>query len=219
VSISSITAAPIARRLGLADPRPQGILLVGAHGWGRMIAAAIKQQGFRVLLVDTNRAGVAAARMAGLETYGESVLAEHLLDEIDLGGLGRLIAATPNDEVNILTVHRFLRVFGRSEVYQVSPRAEMADEAHRHLHGRWLFHEHLSHDALARRVSRGAVIKSTPLTAEFTYRHFRDRYGDTAVVLFVVTGSGRLTVVTADQPAEPKPGDTLISLVEGADGN
>jgi hypothetical protein len=219
VSISSLTAPWVAHRLRLADIRPQGILLVGAHLWGRMLAEAIKAQGFRVLLVDTNRADVAAARMAGLETYSDSVLAEHLLDEINLGGLGRLIAATPNDKVNILTVHRFLRVFGRSEVYQVSPRDEMADEAHRHLHGRWLFGEQLSHNELAQRVNRGAVVKPTPLTAEFPYQRFRERYGDTAVILFVVTASGRLNVVTADQPVEPKPGDTLISLVEGADGN
>jgi NhaP-type Na+/H+ or K+/H+ antiporter len=190
VSISSLTAPYVAHRLGLADPKPQGILLVGAHAWGRMLAEAIRKQGFRVLLVDTNRADIAAARMAGLETYSESILAEHLLDEIDLGGVGRLLAATPNDWVNILTVHRFLRVFGRSEVYQVPPRAEMADEAHRHLHGRWLFDEELSHDE-----------------------------DDTAIILFVVTAAGRLNVITAQQPVEPKPGDTLISLVEEEDEN
>jgi NhaP-type Na+/H+ or K+/H+ antiporter len=219
VSISSLTAPYVAHRLGLADPKPQGILLVGAHAWGRMLAAAIRKQGFRVLLVDTNRADIAAARMAGLETYSESILAEHLLDEIDLGGVGRLLAATPNDWVNILTVHRFLRVFGRSEVYQVPPRAEMADEAHRHLHGRWLFDEELSHDELARRVSRGAVVKPTLLSTEFTYQGFREHYDDTAIILFVVTAAGRLNVITAQQPVEPKPGDTLISLVEEEDEN
>jgi NhaP-type Na+/H+ or K+/H+ antiporter len=219
VSISSITAPYLAHRLGLADPKPQGILLVGAHTWGRMLAAAIKEQGFRALLVDTNRADIAAARMAGLETYSESILAEHLLDEIDLGGLGRLMAATPNDMVNILTVHRFLRVFGRSEVYQVSPRQKMADDAHRHLHGRWLFDEDLSHNELARRVARGAIVKPTTLSAEFTYESFREHYGDTAVILFVVTASRRLNVITAEQPVDPKAGDTLVCLVEEGDEN
>ncbi|MHC4219489.1 MAG: cation:proton antiporter [Planctomycetota bacterium] len=219
VSISSITAPYLAHRLGLADPKPQGVLLVGAHTWGRMLAAAINEQGFRALLVDTNRADIAAARMAGLETYSESILAEHLLDEIDLGGLGRLMAATPNDMVNILTVHRFLRVFGRSEVYQVSPRQKMADDAHRHLHGRWLFDEDLSHNELARRVARGAIVKPTTLSAEFTYESFREHYGDTAVILFVVTASRRLNVITAEQPVDPKAGDTLVCLVEEGDEN
>ncbi len=216
VLVTSLTAGPVAHRLGLADPKPQGILLVGAHPWGRMIAKAIQEQGFRVLVVDTNRADLAAARMAGLKTYGDSILAEHLLDEIDLGGLGRLIAATPNDWVNILTINRFMRVFGRGEVFQVPPRkrSETADQAHRHLHGRWLFNESLSYDQLARRVAAGAVVKPTRLTEEFTFASFQEHYGDAAIPLFVVTANERLTVVTADQPADPKPGDTLISLVE-----
>jgi NhaP-type Na+/H+ or K+/H+ antiporter len=131
VSFYSLTAPFVAHRLGLADPKPQGILLVGAHAWGRMLAEAVKNQGFRVLLVDTNRTDLAAARMAGLGVYGESILAEHILDEIDLGGLGRIIAATPNDWVNVLAVERFVRVFGRGEVYQIPPHSEdeMADEA------------------------------------------------------------------------------------------
>ena len=43
-------------------------------------------------MVDTNRSNQTAARMAGLRTYGESILAEHAVDEMDLGGIGKLIA-------------------------------------------------------------------------------------------------------------------------------
>jgi NhaP-type Na+/H+ or K+/H+ antiporter len=218
VSTSSLLAPWVAHRMGLADIKPQGILIVGANAWARLVAAAVREQGFRVLLVDTNRTDLAAARMAGLETHGESILGEHLLDEIDLGGLGRLVAATPNDWVNVLAVHRFLRVFGRGEVYQVPPRDGRADEAHRHLHGRWLFNEALSHDELAQRVREGAVVKPTTLTEAFTYMSFRAQYGERAAVLFVVTAARRLNVVRADQPIDPKPGDTLISLVDGEAG-
>ncbi len=219
VSVSSLLAPPVSHRLGLADRKPQGLLLVGAHIWSRMIAEAVQKQGFRVLLVDTNRGHLAAARMAGLDTHNDSILAEHLLDEIDLGGTGRLIAATPNDWVNILTVHRFMRIFGRGEVYQVPPRkgGDSGDESHRHLHGRWLFDEQLTHEQLTGRVADGAVIKSTTLSDEFTYKSFLDHYGDTAVPLFVVTPARRLEVITADQPADPTPGDTLISLVDDPD--
>ncbi len=216
VLVSSLLAPPVAHRLGLADRKPQGILMVGAHGWARMLAEAIQKQGFRVLLVDTNRTHLATARMAGLDTHNDSILAEHLLDEIDLGGTGRLIAATPNDWVNILAVHRFMRVFGRGEVYQVTPRkgAESGDDAHRHLHGLWLFDERLTYEQLNMRIDAGAVIKTTSLSDEFTYEAFREHYGETAVPLFVVTPSRRLEVITADRPPNPKPGDTLISLVD-----
>ncbi len=139
--------------------------------------------------------------------------------KIDLGGTGRLIVATPNDWVNILAVHRFMRVFGRGEVYQVVPRkgAESGDDAHRHLHGRWLFDERLTYEQLDKRIEAGAVIKTTTLSDEFTYESFRKHYGETAVALFVVTPSRRLEVITTDRPADPKPGDTLISLVDDPD--
>ncbi len=85
----------------------------------------------------------------------------------------------------------------------------------RHERGRWLFDESISYGDLARRVAGGAVIKTTTLSEEFTFESFREHYGDSAVPLFVVTANKRLTVVTADQPADPKPGDALISLVDG----
>jgi len=216
VLVSSLVAPYVAHRLGMADRKPQGILLVGAHAWGRMIAETLQNQGFRVLLVDTNRADLASARMAGLQTYADSILSEHLLDDIDLGGVGRLIAATPNDWVNILAVHRFVRVFGRGEVYQVpaGKGADTGDVDHRHLHGRWLFDEQLTHDHLAQRVAAGAVVKATLLTELYTFESFREHYGTRAVGLFVVTKSGRLEVITAEKPPEPGPGDTLISLVD-----
>ena len=43
---------------------------------------------------------------------------------------------------------------------------------------------------------------------------FQEHYGTKAIPLFVVTENKRLVVVSADQEAEPKAGDTLISLVE-----
>ncbi len=98
----------------------------------------------------------------------------------------------------------------------MSPRQDggSGDEAHRHLHGRWLFDEQLSHDRLARRVAQGAQVKTTTLTEEFDFDAYREHYGANARLLFVVTPSRRLVVVTADHAPEPKPGDTLISLVD-----
>jgi NhaP-type Na+/H+ or K+/H+ antiporter len=218
VLYSSIVAPLAAQWVGVAEPHPQGVLLVGAHDWGRALAEALRKLELRVLVVDTNRRHVAAGRMAGLETCNESVLAEHLLDEVDLGGIGRLLAVTPNDWVNVLAVQRFARIFGRGEVYQVAARGRDADVAHRHLHGRWLFGESLTWEQLAARVRDGAVVKTTPITAEFTMESFRAHYGERAIPLFVLSASRRLTIVTADQPPRPGPGEILVSLVSAEPG-
>jgi len=215
VAIYGLTSAWVARRLGVADPNPQGVLLVGAQSWARSLAAALQQKGYTVCLVDSNQENIAAARMAGLPTYADSILAEYAIEEISLGGIGRILAVTPNDWVNVLAVQRFRPVFGRAQCFQLSPREEPAhkQERHKHLHGRWLFGEAVTYATLAQRFGTGATVKATKLTDSFDYQAFRDMYGESAIPLFVITEKGALNVVTADQPVEPAPGQTLISLV------
>ncbi|UCD75219.1 MAG: cation:proton antiporter [Phycisphaerales bacterium] len=218
VGFCSLAGPPAARWLKVADPNPQGVLLVGADAWARAAAEVLTKRGFRVLLVDTNRRNIAAARLAGLETYSGSILAEYALDEMDLGGLGRLIAATPNDWINVLAVQRMARVFGRSGVYQLpSPEEKKKngkESQHGHLHGRLAFGADVTFALLNSHASRGATAKATNLTEEYTFESFKEMYGPRAVPMFLIRDDKRLIVVAEDQTTEPKPGDVLISLVD-----
>ena len=215
VAIYGLSSPWAAYRLRVADPDPQGLLLVGAYPWVRALAALLHEKGFRVLVVDSNRENVLAARMAGLPTYAGSVLAEYAITEMRLGGLGRLLALTPNDWVNTLAVQRFTNIFGRAECYQLPPGNEPAgkQERHKHLQGRWLFAEGLTGAELDRRFAAGAMIKATPLSAEFDFAAFQLHNGPTAVPLLVITESNKLRVLTADANVQPTAGQTLISLI------
>jgi hypothetical protein len=215
VVVYGLTSPFVAHRLGIAEPDPQGVLLVGAQPWARALGGVLREKGFAVVLVDSNRVNTAAARMAGLTTHTGSVLAEKAIDEINLGGIGRLLAVTPNDWVNALAVQRFARVFGRAQCYQLPPRAEPQGKQtlHKHLQGRWLFGPEITHDTLERQLAAGAVVKATPLTDSFDFAAFRSFYGETAVPLLLMTEAGGLKVVTATDPPTPQPGQTLISLV------
>jgi NhaP-type Na+/H+ or K+/H+ antiporter len=219
VAVYGLTSPVVAHRLGVADPNPQGVLLVGAHGWVRALGAVLQELGYRVLLVDSNRANIVAARMAGLPTYAGSILAEYAIAEMSLGGLGRLLAVTPNDWVNTLAVQRFRSIFGRAECYQLAPPEEMRSKQklQRHLQGRWLFAEGITDAVLEQRFAEGAVVKATPLSKAFDYAAFRSLYGEQALPLFVITESGRLNVVTAGQSLKLLPGQTLVSLVQEPD--
>ena len=57
-------------------------------------------------------------------------------------------------------------------------------------------------------------MKKTRLTEEFSFEEFQQMYGDSAVVLFVLSDDGRLTICTTEAPPEPKAGHLLISLVK-----
>ncbi|UCF32894.1 MAG: cation:proton antiporter, partial [Phycisphaerales bacterium] len=215
VALYGLSAPFVARKLGVAESNPQGVLFTGAHGWARAIASLLNQRGYRVLLVDSNWDNVQAARMAGLTAHSGSILGEETLERLDLGGIGRLLAITPNDWINVLAVQRFVRIFGRAECYQLPPRQEgTKKQTHRYLHGRWLFGEEADYAALAERFARGFIVKASNLTEKFDYAAYRAYYGDSAVPLFVINESKRLRVLTSDANSEPQVGDILISLVK-----
>lgn len=217
VTLYGLTAGPVARWLRIAEANPQGVLIVGAYAWARPIAGLLQAAGFRVLLVDTNLANIAAARMAGLPVYHGNILTDRALEEMPLDGIGRLIAWTPNDEVNALAALQGAELFGRAEVYQLPPKDMSNNQAvimPQHLRGRLLFNEGLTYAALTERLAAGAIVKKTPLTKEFDYQAFQAHYGDSAVPLFVIEATGNLLVCTAGDKPLPKSGQTLISLVD-----
>lgn len=216
VTIYGLTASPLARWLQVARPNPQGVLIVGAHSWSRTIAAALQAEGYLVLVVDDSWANISAARMAGLPTFYASILSQYALEEIELGGIGRLLALTSDDEFNSLAALQFIDVFGRAEVYQLPPKGEEKGPrgiVSQHLQGRLLFGQGIGYTYLASRFARGAMIKTTKLTQEFDYDAFRKLYGEEAIPLFTIAQNGNLVVFTKDSPPTPRPGQTLISLV------
>lgn len=218
VTLYGLSAPYVARSLKVARPNPQGVLFAGAQPWVRDLAEILKEEGFRTALIDTNWGNVTAARNAGLHTYYGNVLAENLLSELQLDGIGRLLALTPNDEVNSLAALHFNDIFGSSGVYQLPSRASQSRDGRRampqHLHGRFLFDDDATYDHLLSRFQSGAMVKKTNLTDEFDFEAYKQMYGETALPLMVITQSRKLRIYTADYDPSPEPGEVLISIVD-----
>jgi len=213
VAIYGLTAAPVARLLGLADLAPQGILLLGAGPVPRAIAKALAKDGVRIVLLDMNRRNVLAARLAGLEAVHGNVLSADVQDEIDLVGIGRLMAMTPNDEVNALAVLHFTELFERGGVYQVVPGGP-AGSTDMETRGRGLFGARSSLDVLEERLAKGAQLKRTSLSETFDFESYKAHYGAEALPMFRVGADGRLVVFDRVDTPDAGPGDVLISLVD-----
>lgn len=221
VAIYGLSAFQVANRLGLAKPNPEGILMVGAHSWARSIARILDENGFQISLVDSNWANVSAARQEGLKAYYENILIEDLSEDIQLDGVGKLIAITRNDEVNSLAALHFIEDFGRSQVYQLPKiskfSAKSEESIPQHLRGRLLFGPEATFAYLDEKFSSGASLKKTPLTGEFNYDSFKNLYGDKALPMFIIKESGELVVLASDNTPKPQPGQYLISLVDSVD--
>ncbi|MCA9237110.1 MAG: sodium:proton antiporter [Planctomycetales bacterium] len=216
VTIYGLSLAPVARWLGVSGENPQGVLIAGASRSARLIAQAVQNEGFSVLLVDTNPRNNSAARMAGLPVSYASIGSEFVQEEIDLGGIGRLLAMTPNDEVNTLACMGFTDRFGRAGVYQLAATERSSDRTERvtaYRSGRTLFDRAITFSQLEERIAGGAKIKKTSISEDFTYEDFLARYGEGALVLFRVDEAGKLVVATNETEMTVKPGQKIIALV------
>lgn len=220
VTMCGLGAGPLARWLSLADANPQGILFAGASRWVREVALVLRKFDIRVVLVDTNFGNVTAARMAGLDAKSGNVLSEQVQDEQDLAGIGNFLAVTSSDEVNTLATLEYVHVFTRANVFQLPSRGRSHarwQSLPQNRRGRQLFQADLDYHTIERLFEQGAVVKATPLTENFTLRHFRDKHGEGVIILFAVDAERRLKIRNAQDPFEPVAGDHVIAIVPAAE--
>ena len=222
VLVYGLTAPFLALRLKLSDADPQGFLFIGAMAWCRELASLLQKEGFRVKLVDKNYRNVADARMMGLDAHYANGLSDYTIEQLDLAGIGRLLAVTPNNNANSLAVVLFSQLFPKSELYQLYSAAASLPNPHipsPTLQGRSLFMDKMDYDALANCYERGSEFKRTELTEAFDYDAFQKHYQDRAIPLFVSPGKGKIIPVTVDHKMDYKPGYVLFSFIAvcGAD--
>jgi NhaP-type Na+/H+ or K+/H+ antiporter len=212
VALYGLTAGHIAVRLDLSKPNPQGVLFVGCSPLARQLALGLQSEDFPVLLADTNRENVIAARLEGLSVYFGNILSDKARDDLELLGIGKLLGLTSNHEVNTLAGLHLIDLFGRSNLYQVQVHPETDRKKATEGHGRLVFHKDFLLSDLNTLLAQGAVIRKTKLSKEFDYRQWEAKHGANTVPLFLIQESGNLRVFTLNSPPTPGPGQTIIAL-------
>lgn len=216
VTIYGITAGPLARFLKLAEEASRGILIVGADPWVRELARELNNAKIPLLLVDTNYNKITQARMAGLRAECANILNEYVRDEMDLTGISRFMAVTPNDEVNSLALRECRHWFDSSRLFQLTFKTKSTPgkrELTKSLVGRELFGEGINYARLRDMHEAGALMKSTKLTSEFSYEDFMAKYGEQAIVMCSIDPEGELKINTINDPLVPVAGQTIIAFV------
>ena len=220
VAVYGLGAAPLARLLGLSETNPQGILFAGADQWVRDLAAALQQTGHNVLMLDTSFNNWSQCRMVGIPAECASVLSDYVQEELDLSGIGRVMAVTPNDEVNALTMQEFSSIFGRQNIYRMPPwdykKGRRSSEGG-HAAGRWICHPRVTHNLMRQQVRDGGTFKVTRISDEFTYEQFIERNGMNCILFFTVDTNDNLNINTTENPLKVKAGDTIVAFVPGSE--
>lgn len=216
VTIYGLTASQVAKWLDVAKPSPHGIMIVGAHPWARKLAKMLDEQNFKVKVVDTNWSNINKVRKLGVDTWHGNILAEYALDEIDLDGVGKLLALTPNDEVNSLAVLRFADIFGSSEVFQLASGSQIKRtdrEVPDSLSGRILFNEQLNYEAMTKLLSEGSFMDVHEVEETISQKEFDKQYGTKFVPLFLIKQSNNQVVpYSIDNKPVPEKSDKLLVL-------
>ena len=196
----------------------------GAHaqGWVRRVARALHNLGVRTL-IDANARNVRLAVRDGLPAKRANVLAEGVIDEIELSGIGRLLAVTPNDEVNSLAALYFGEVFESDEVFQIPVRTDGAQSASseipRHLRGRPLFSTDATYTSLDERFDNGAEVRVLRLDGEGGAGWLREAAADETFTPLSLVRGEKVRVYAEDADITPQPNDALVALVDPDPGS
>jgi len=214
VTLYGLTSPFLARFLRVMQLRHRGVLIVGADELGRMIGRIIQEKGVPVLIIDTNKEHVVAARVEKLMVIQGSVLSARVQEEIELGGFSRLLAITPSDEVNLLATIEYSSIFGRSSIFRLYPRSKSVaghSITSDFRQGLFLFGKGMTHTYLSARITAGAELASAVIGKTFDMADFV-RDNPKAIPLFFITPRGRLLVFSDGKPRVTSEDNTLIFM-------
>jgi len=218
VALQSSTAGYLAKLLGVAEPIPKGYLIIGANPVARMVAKIITKNDYRALLADTNWENIKEARMEGFQTYFGNPISDHAERYLNLVGIGKMLALSPNPDLNIIASIHFRHEFGRKKVFSllVTPEKDSTDKhlVSSDLRGYVIFGSNVTYAKLASLIAKDAEVKSTKLTESFTYGDYIEQYGARAITLFALTPKGKLEIFVEGYKMKPADGWTIISLIE-----
>ncbi|MEO7063691.1 MAG: sodium:proton antiporter [Dokdonella sp.] len=218
VVLQSASAKWLARRLGVAETDPHGVLVIGANRVARAIAKALSDLGLSVLVADDNWPDIQAARMQNLKTFYGDPLTRHAERTLDLDGIGRLFAMSARRDLNGLACVRYRPDFGRQRVYRLRVRERTPDDGARREQASSIRVPHLFGDditlaMLDARLEQGWRIKSTRLSDTFGIDAFHAEHGVDALPLFSIDENKRVHVVSDLLALEVKSGWSLTALV------
>ncbi|MFE1230374.1 cation:proton antiporter [Streptomyces sp. NPDC058745] len=202
VLLYSLTAAPMARRLGVVKEEGRRVLLVGGDPWVVDLGRALRSAGLDVLMwagLDEERERI---KETGLELAKGDLLATAINPGARLEGVTAVFLATDDDDFNALA-SIVMQDNVEGPVYRVGPPHDSHGVVAPYTGGDILFGRSLVRHVLAERYGRGARFTVQPATAPLPPEY------DT---LFVVRADHRLDPVTERQETVPRAGDTVVLL-------
>ncbi len=216
VFLQSSTARPIAKWLGVTEPEPKGFLIIGSNIVSRAIAKVLMENNLPVLIVDTSWDRIKMAKMQGLNTYHGNPISEHADRHLDLAGIGRILALSPHESINVSAIMRYRVDFGLENTFVLQTQSEGKKSSRTTLpsvrRGKTLFGRNATYSDLSSILGSTGQIRTTKLTDSFSLDDFYATHKDKVLILFAVDIKNKLHIITEEVKIKPLSGWSIIYL-------
>jgi NhaP-type Na+/H+ or K+/H+ antiporter len=127
VLLNATTARLFAKIVGVFLKQSEGIMIVGASQFSRLIAKYLKDHGRSVVLIDTNKNNIRVAKEDGLDAKVADVYSDSLSDDIEYNNVGYLLALTGNSQINDYAIERFGKLYGENGAFRIVHSSEVSN--------------------------------------------------------------------------------------------
>ncbi|MDR3502636.1 MAG: sodium:proton antiporter [Legionella sp.] len=215
IILQSLTAKTIATKLKVAEPKPQGFLIIGANNVAQAIAVQLKENGFHTCLIDEQWDQLNEARMKNLPTLWGNPISKYIEDKINLIQIKQLLIITPYLDLNILTAKHYRSIFSEKDIFSIQtliPQpGQQEDKFNFKNSGRVLFNSALTYQNLDKLLAEGAKVKTTTLTEQFSFEDYQTQ-SNLNYPLFAVDPKNAILVFSEENDFKPIKDWKIIGL-------
>lgn len=214
VTFHGLTIGWLARRLGLASTKPDGVMMIGASPWTISLAAELHKNEIPVLLIDTRWKHLRPARMQGISTHYGELLSERTEEILELSHITKMLAVTPNEAYNTLICSRFAPELGHRNVYEAAWKQEGENQVPRHtIQGYSVFGKGLFFEDFTNRFNNGWQFETTNLSDKYSLDDMLKEKPENTVLIAAVLPSGDINFYPWGDEQLGKKNAKIISYV------
>ncbi|MEW9797299.1 cation:proton antiporter [Alteromonas sp. CYL-A6] len=218
VVVQSLTAKTVSHLLGVRAPAPTGFLIFGGSKFNRLMAKEMQNQGIKVCVADTNWDAIREARMMEIPVYFGNPMSDHAARHLEMGIFGTVLIMSPYKQLNPMIAYHFEYTMGKDKVWALTNNEQSTRPSHQvsehYAKKLTLFDEGITYGFLASAVSRGATVKTTRLSEEFTFEDYLEKYGTRTTPLIAIDADGRIHTFVKGRELKPQSGWRIIGLIE-----
>jgi NhaP-type Na+/H+ or K+/H+ antiporter len=212
VILNAATARIVAKIVGVFLTSSDGILIVGASPFSRIIAKYLMKNGRRVVVIDRNEISVEKAKADGIEALEADVFSDDLNENVELNDIGYLYAFTGNSSINDFAIQKYSRDFGENGAFRLISEEELINDSSIPAEG--VFSRTDDFINLSEVVRDFPLIHEVELNSEKHFNSSIDAINKEAhsVPLFIKDKQGFHKIITSNTSLEIEAGNHLIYL-------